>query len=369
MRLPAHWRRRGQVARHFQRSHFVNRMLVVAACLVALAAPMAARAQAPAPGQATSPAQPVTLDTFVRAETDRYFATYVRMGAFGRLVHARALAPIEKQDVVRMNRDTLYSSGVFDLEAGPVTVELPGPGRRFMSLQVISQDHYTTEVVYAPGRYTYTAAGIGARYVFLLVRTLVDPESSDDVAAANALQDAIRVEQASPGRFEVPAWDTASLDGIRKALSALGAYGGKGVRFGRRGEVDPVAHLIGTAMGWGGNPDAAAIYRSVFPASNDGTVVHTLRVTDVPVDGFWSISLYNKDGFYEKNALGAYSVNDITATRAADGSIVVQFGGCDGRVPNCLPIMPGWNYIVRLYRPRPAILDATWTFPAAVPVR
>jgi hypothetical protein len=34
-----------------------------------------------------------------------------------------------------------------------------------------------------------------------------------------------------------------------------------------------------------------------------------------------------------------------------------------GDRPNCLPIMDGWNYIVRLYRPRSEILDGTWSFP------
>jgi para-nitrobenzyl esterase len=61
---------------------------------------------------------PVTLDNFIRAETDFYFKTR----EFGKLNHSRDMAAIDKQDVVRMNRDTLYSSGVFDLEAGPVTV-------------------------------------------------------------------------------------------------------------------------------------------------------------------------------------------------------------------------------------------------------
>jgi len=31
--------------------------------------------------------------------------------------------------------------------------------------------------------------------------------------------------------------------------------------------------------------------------------------------------------------------------------------------------MPGWNYLVRLYRPRQEILDGTWKFPQARPVR
>ncbi|WP_410969061.1 DUF1214 domain-containing protein, partial [Salmonella sp. SAL4444] len=78
--------------------------------------------------------------------------------------------------------------------------------------------------------------------------------------------------------------------------------------------------------------------------------VHKLTVKDVPVDGFWSISLYNGKGYFEKNDQSAYSINNLTAKKDADGSVTVQFGGCDGKVGNCLPIMPGWNYIVRLYR-------------------
>jgi hypothetical protein len=46
----------------------------------------------------------------------------------------------------------------------------------------------------------------------------------------------------------------------------------------------------------------------------------------------------------------------------------IQFGGCGEDTANCLPITPGWNYMVRLYRPRPEVLDGTWTFPEAEPV-
>jgi hypothetical protein len=91
-------------------------------------------------------------------------------------------------------------------------------------------------------------------------------------------------------------------------------------------------------------------------------------VKDVPVDGFWSISLYNAEGYFQANKYDAYSLNNITAKKAEDGSVDVQFGGCDGKIANCLPIMKGWNYMVRLYRPRAEILDGKWSFPQAQPV-
>ena len=96
--------------------------------------------------------------------------------------------------------------------------------------------------------------------------------------------------------------------------------------------------------------------------------MHEITVRKVPVDGFWSISVYNAAGYYEPNPFGAYTVNSI-AGKSADGSITVQFGGCDGKLPNCIPIVAGWNYMVRLYRPRPEILNGSWKFPAAAPVQ
>jgi len=59
-------------------------------------------------------------------------------------------------------------------------------------------------------------------------------------------------------------------------------------------------------------------------------------------------------------------LNKITARKNGDGSISIQFGGCDGKIPNCLPIMKGWNYTVRLYRPHTEILNGKWKFPEPV---
>ena len=324
---------------------------------------------APAPRTSAAP-QTVTVGNFIRAETDTYFAKTVHEGAFGKLRHSRQMTPIDKQTVVRMNRDTLYSDGVFDLDAAPVTITLPDTGKRFMSMQVVSEDHYTTEVVYAPGRHTYDKGNVGTRYVFIIIRTLTNPEDPADVKAANAAQDRIKVEQAKNGSFQIPNWDPESQAKVRDALATLATLRGSdtGGMFGAKGEVDPVNHLIGTAIGWGGNPPTAATYIGVFPKENDGKTVHQLTAKDVPVDGFWSISVYNSKGFFEKNGLSAYSLNSITAKPNADGSFTVRFGGCTKKLPNCLPIMSGWNYTVRLYRPRKAILDGTWKFPEATPI-
>jgi len=310
---------------------------------------------------------PVTVDNFTRAESDVYFTTAVKKGGLGRFDHYREPMSIAKQTVIRANRDTLYSASVFDLDAGPVTVTLPDAGKRFMSLMAINQDHYAPSVVYGAGSYTFTKEKIGTRYVMLGVRTLVDPSDPKDVQQVHALQDAIKAKQAGgPGRFDVPNWDAASQKKVRGALLALGeTLPDLRHAFGTKDQVDPVRHLIGSASGWGGNPDKDATYLNVTPAKNDGATTYRLSVKDVPVDGFWSISVYNAQGYYEPNALNAYTLNNITAKKGADGSVSVQFGGCDGKIANCLPTTKGWNYMVRLYRPRAEVLSGKWSFPEA----
>jgi hypothetical protein len=258
---------------------------------------------------------------------------------------------------------------VFDLDAGPATVTLPDAGKRFMSMQVINEDQYTPAVYYGAGSHTLTKEGIGTRYVLVVVRTLVDQANLQDVRQAHALQDALKVGQQSPGTFEIPNWDEASLKKVRAALLQLGETISDTRRmFGAKDQVDPVRHLVGSALLWGSNPEDDALYLPVTPARNEGTTVHTLTVKDVPVDGFWSITVYNAQGYLEPNQYNAYSVNSITAKKGADGSVAIQFGGCDGEALNCLPIMKGWNYTVRLFRPRPEILDGAWQFPDAQPV-
>lgn len=311
---------------------------------------------------------PVTVDNFNRAETDMYMAKSVKEGGLGKFVHNRTPTEIDKQTVIRMNRDTLYSQAVFDLDAGPVTITLPDAGKRFMSMQILDEDQYTPMVDYKAGPITLSKEKIGTRYVTTFIRTLVDPTDPKDLDRVHALQDQVKVSQKSVGKFEVPSWDETSQKKVRDALLVLASVSGSFKHaFGSRAEVDPIKHLIGTAAGWGGNPDKDATYLSFTPAKNDGKTVYKVRVKDVPVDAFWSISLYNKEGFFQKNGYDAYSLNNITAKKNADGAVDVQFGGCDGKIPNCLPIMEGWNYTVRLYRPRPEILNGTWKFPEPQP--
>jgi hypothetical protein len=309
---------------------------------------------------------PVTWDTYVRAQSDTMLKSYADDGAFGKFSHVRQPTPIDEQKVIRMNRDTLYSMGIFDL-TNPLTVTKPDTGDRYQSMMVLSQDEYIPMVVYKPGDYVLTKDQVGTRYVGVFVRTLVDATKPEDIKAVNEIQDKITTQQDSSGTFETPDWDQKELKKLTGAINVLAdTMTDASKAFGTKEEVDPIAHLMGAAFGWGGLPAKDASYDTVTPKQNDGKTPQVLTVKDVPVDAFWSVSLYNKDGYYEKNPSGTYVINDRNATTDPDGSITIHFGG-DTSQPNYLYITDGWNYTVRLYRPRKEILNGSWTFPQAKP--
>lgn len=305
----------------------------------------------------------VNADNFTRAESDVMFSRlHAQSEGVNTWTHYRAPTPLDQQPIVRQNRDTLYSSCIADLSS-PVTLTLPDSGERYLSVMVVNQDHFIPRILHAGGEYRLTQDELGSRYVLLAARILVDPADADDVAAVNRLQDQIGLTAQESNEFVLDDYDQESLTATRTALLAL-ADGLPDFRgsFGQRGEVDPVRHLIGTAAGWGGLPGYEAHYLNVVPRLPLGE--YELRMVDPPVDAFWSVSLYNASGFFEGNELGVNNINSVTAVKDADGATTIRFGVAPDAHPNYLPIMEGWNYMVRLYRPRPEVLDGSWEPPA-----
>ena len=311
----------------------------------------------------------VNITNFVRAETDHMIRA--NMKAFGvsigTMTHVRRPTAPDNQPVIRMNQDTLYSGTVLDLSK-PVKLTLLEVGGRYMSMHVVNQDHYMF-VEAKPGTYELTEEEVGTRFALVSIRTFVDINDPEDLAKAHAAQDAIELAGGGDGPFQAPDWNTDQLAVARKALNDLAVLGFDASHaFGRKEEVRPVDYLVGAAAGWGGLPQSAAMYVIDSVDKNDGQTPHAVTVKDVPVDAFWSITVYNADGYLEANERGVNSYKNISAQPNEDGSFTIHFGGCeDGRV-NCIPITPGWNYAIRMYEPRAEILDGTWRFRAPEPV-
>jgi len=310
----------------------------------------------------------VNVLNYVRAESDMQFKGYAeKAGGVGKLLNMREVYPVKNQTTIRGNRDTLYSMGVYDLTS-PVTIVKPASPDRFQSLLVVDQDMYNPVFKNGPGEVKLTIGNVGTRYALVLFRTFADPNDPADMKKAHALQDAIQIKQASPGTLDLPDWDTASLVETRKVINQLATrIDGVPFGFGPRGMVDPIQHLVAAAFGWGGNPERGAMYFTVTPEKNDGKTAYTLTMPkDVPVQAFWSVSIYNEDGFFEPNSLNAYSYNSVTAKRNADGTTTIHFGG-DATATNYLPITDGWNYVVRCYLPGWQMIEGNWAPPKPQP--
>jgi hypothetical protein len=307
----------------------------------------------------------VTIDNFARAESDAMFAAMLpTLGGLGVFFHNRVLEPLERQPVIRQNRDTLYSAAVVDLRDG-ATLTIPDAGDRYVSVMIVNQDHYINRVFHEAGAHELTIDEFGTDYVLVAARILFDPNSADDLAEVHRLQDGLLLRTGEQRPFVLPDYDAESHTAIRNALLVLArTMGGLTRCFGRAADVDPVRHLIGSAVGWGGLPDTEASYLNIEPGLPTGR--YTMTFGDVPADAFWSISVYNAAGYFEPGPDELTNVNSVFAEKNADGTTTVHLGEWSADTPNRVDLPEGWNLLIRLYRPR---LDelATWSVPAVEP--
>ncbi|WP_170424953.1 DUF1254 domain-containing protein [Ruegeria arenilitoris] len=334
--------------------------------LIALIFSAIAATQASAEGLQAGVVAPevmVTPENFKTAATHWEFTKYLpKAGGVNHFAHIRAPYPADVRGTVRPNRDTLYSFAIVDVTEG-ATLSIPEMGDRYVSAMIINEDHYVNKVYLGGGEHPLTKELFDTDYVFVAMRTLVDSADPEDVAAVNALQDQYQITAGSAKPFIVPNYNRDSF----KAVLELGLEVGRYIpdthaMFGSKDEVDSLRHFAGTAFGWGGLPIDQSFYLNVEPGLPVGE--YKIEVpSEVPVDQFWSITIYDAEGYFTVNEFDSYSINSITGSRNDDGTMTVHLGGCqDGRV-NCIPIVEGWNYIVRQYQPGEALLDGSWTFP------
>jgi hypothetical protein len=310
---------------------------------------------------------PVTPENYIRAETDRTFGNIVGLaGGVNRLYHIRNPTPLDKQTVIRMNQDTLYSGVIVDTAKG-ATITLPKvQGRRFISAQVIDNDHYCPAVFYEPGTHTIRS---DTKHVLVAVRIQVfDPKDRAEVVLVNALQDQLVVSAGSADPLPPPKWEPESLKALteRYGKESKAFKSWKGM-MGPRGKVDETTRHIAAAAAWGLNPEEDATYL-MYGGEHDPGRGYSATY-QVPENGaFWSITVYGDDGYMKsENAI----LNSSNVKLNADGTFTVHFGSKElcGDVPNRLDVTPGWNFLMRVYRPGPSVLDGSYALPPAKPVK
>ena len=190
----------------------------IAICLsLAVAVPLLFATQAFAADEQVT----VNIDNFPRAETDmqigRMLESAKGVNDWG---HLRVPTPIDKQNVIRMNRDTLYSFALVDISKG-ATVTLPDVGDRYMTMMVINHDGYINKVFHGGGTHELTLEEFDTPHVVVAMRVLVDASDEADVKAGNAIQDEMKIDAASAKPFVMPNYDMESYKATFEPLLAL----------------------------------------------------------------------------------------------------------------------------------------------------
>jgi hypothetical protein len=307
----------------------------------------------------------VTQANYCRAETDRTFYNALQLtGGVNRMFPFRNVTPLDRQTVVRMNKDTLYSVALVDTSKG-ATITVPEmPADRYFSVLILDNDHYCPGVIYTSGTHELPR---DTKYLAINVRIqLLHPDDPADIALVNALQDRFVISANSADPFPAPDWDKESLAALtaeyNKEFAKFDLYPDGWM--GARGVADEATRHIGCAGAWGLFPNKDAVYINYnghLPA--EGCHTATYRVPEN--DAFWSITVYGADGYMK-------SVNNIlnaaNTTMNSDGTFTVHFGSKQacGDVPNRLDAPEGWNFLMRVYRPGQSVLNGSYKLPDAV---
>lgn len=309
---------------------------------------------------------PVTKANYAAAETQTVFAKYITnvakascSGGMGVLLNDSKAADPKDRTVIRINFDTLYSWLILDLN-DPATITLPETGGRYQSAMVADDQGYVF-VYKNPGAYELTKENVGSRYALVAFRTGVNMGDPEDFDKARDLQKELKVSQANRGEFvQANQWNQQDMIALRAAYNQ--ERNEQGVKsedlYGRKGVISPERNNMGVAVGIGGLPKEGAVYLFYTPSSEQA---QTLTLKDVPngSNAFWSLTVYDKDGFPVGDN---YNVNSAFATANDQGEVVLNFGG-EASQENYLGIYPGWNATLRIYNPTPSYFDGSWTRP------
>jgi len=304
----------------------------------------------------------VNADNYARAETAFQFeAMLKRGGGINKLAHVRKPIPLDRQRNMQMNRDTIYSSAVVDISSG-ARVLFPDAGDRYLSIAIINEDNYTTGIYHGGETIELTVEEHGTPFVAVIARVLVNANDEQDIKRANDLQDMIEIKASSTNTYLRANYDIESRKTTRELFRLLGdGLGDASFCSGKQTEVKETRHKICTAVGWGGLPTYEVVY--VKNQKKQDLADYQLQLKDVPVKGFWSISIYNDKGYFQENDYNTYSINSVIAQANEDGSFTINFGEHKKGRKNFLPIMAGWNYVARLYLPSKDVQEGRWLFP------
>ncbi len=308
---------------------------------------------------------PVTDENYALAESQIIFSDYVKRIAavtgtngVGVFNHNKVGADPKDRTVVRINFDTIYSNAIVDLTEDAV-LTMPETNGRYQSAWIVTEEHYNPMAFVTPGAYTLTQEEVGSRYATIVIRTQVNTADPADLAIANALQEQLQLEQSDRGSYVASNnWNMDEVLRTRARYAKISEDEGikSEVMFGKKGEVPLKEHNVGSAVGWGGFTAERAVYPFYLP---DSAEPQTLMLKDVPARAFWSITVYDAEGYPQGDV---YNINSQFAVANEDGSVTINFGGDESAV-NYMDIFEGWGFVLRIYEPTEAYFNGEWVRP------
>jgi hypothetical protein len=305
--------------------------------------------------------QRVTFLTAVPAESEKIFTeTIERAGGINTFAHAREPATVKTQTIVRSQSDMLYSQGVFDVSEG-MTVTVPECTIGYQSVLMFDANHGQLGVVYCGESREVTADEVSTedKHIYAMMRTSTDK----GVEAANAAQDAVKMEPKSATEYVGPGYDQVALEEAKRILADgivlvknFTAYANElvpGTVLLKDGaDLEKYNYIFSSLLGWGLMPLKDAYYVNAVIKEADCTEV---SFAEPPVDyenlGYWSLTAYTMEGYLgtDNAALSAYK-----AEANEDGSFSVFVGNSEECQSKANQIdMPdgGAALTLRMYRP------------------
>ncbi|WP_068547589.1 DUF1214 domain-containing protein [Thalassotalea crassostreae] len=295
-----------------------------------------------------------TMDNYPTLETARQMVKNQDIAGVNNIRHKRVLTPTDEQPVVRMNRDTFYSFATVDVSKGAY-IQMPKiPEGKYMSVEVITEDHRIQPMFYGEGKFNLTTHT--GNHVALVIR-LDATFSKEDVYK---YQDQMKVVAKSDTPFTTVHVDKESFHAVEKSLKAkmpeLLKTGGPEATFGMfTAPTDSSKELfikekyaVGAAIGWGG----AQLVDNVYEVSGNYPMdkCHQMTFEDPENKAFWSVTVYNKQGFMFGELA---NISSNTAERNDDGTYTVSFG-CGVDAINNIPTQNDsgvFNLAMRHYIP------------------
>lgn len=296
----------------------------------------------------------MTPREYIQSESRAFMADFIGRVGVNSFFHFEGLSSAEDTWVVSPNNDTIYSLATVNARDG-FTLVLPEVGDRFLSVQIITENHMTPFYLYGGGTRQFKAGDFDTDYVTVGIRIGTDGTDEDVALIVNELQPRYAIEGAADFD-DLPRPDLDTMQTVRAAMMV--EYDKLSDTFDTMRETtdqvdDWERFTYVTAGAWGLSADENAMYKPYSLEGAVGGACYTATYPAVPAEAFFSITVYGPKKFLMSNDDNIVSSNrDISLND--DGSFSVAFGGEDCRdlAPNYAATPEdGWSLLMRAYRP------------------